>query len=78
MAAGLCPHCGKRAPAPGQARCRECLDAASCHTSARKALYASQGRCIWCGKPKRGPARLCRECRERDTRKDAERRRNAR
>ena len=66
-AAGLCPRCGDRPPAPGRSVCRPCAEKCSRASRARDARLRAAG------KPRRDPARAKEYERERASRETAKR-----
>lgn len=60
-AAGLCPRCGSRPPAPDLAACAKCLKRAR----VRHARLRADGQCPGCGLTHRGKHARCFDCRRR-------------
>lgn len=48
LAAGLCPRCGKHAPAPGRSECEPCLEKRRASESHDRAVRAARGQCAKC------------------------------
>ena len=67
-AAGLCPRCGRRPPAPGRSVCAPCAEKSNRASRARDARLRAEG------KPRRDPAKAKAYERERSRREAAERR----
>ena len=68
IAAGLCPRCGKRSPAPERSVCDPCGEKRNRASRARDARLRAEG------KPRRNPERVRASDRERDCRQRAKRR----